>query len=144
MLLDAYSYLRRLSFTFQTHNFNLLDPHFSICSIFQLTRCIRESWLNVVLVVCSLDENLLIDLFYKNVSFLTFFYVPYTSGTAIRTSQSTTFFASSSKSVVFYFTNIDSNKLKDMFWNLLMTKSLVEIYSKTCFEKIGAFQSSKA
>ena len=36
------------------------------CSIFQLTRCIRESWLNVVFVVCSLGENLLIDLFYKS------------------------------------------------------------------------------
>ena len=35
------------------------------CSIFQLTRCIRESWLNVVFVVCSLGENLLIDLFFK-------------------------------------------------------------------------------
>ena len=131
-----------------THTFNYIQhskmQHF--CSIFQLTRCIRESWLtgNVVFVVCSLGENLLIDLFYKNVSFLTFFYVPYTLGTAIRTSQSTTFFASSSNIVGFYFTNIDSNKLKDMFWNLLMTKSLVEIYSKTCFEKIGAFQSSKA
>ena len=36
------------------------------CSIFQLTRCIRESWLNVVFVVCSLGENLLIDLFWQN------------------------------------------------------------------------------
>ena len=35
------------------------------CSIFQLTKCIRESWLNVVFVVCSLGENLLIDLFYR-------------------------------------------------------------------------------
>ena len=35
------------------------------CSIFQLTRCIRESWLNVVFVFCSLGENLLIDLFFK-------------------------------------------------------------------------------
>ena len=43
------------------------------CSIFQLTRCIGESWLNVVFVVCSLGENLLIDLFYeKSIIFDTF------------------------------------------------------------------------
>ena len=109
------------------------------CSIFQLTRCIGESWLNVVFVVCSLGENLLIDLFYKNVYYLTLFNVPYTSGTAIRTSQSTTFFALSPKIVHFYLSNIDSNKLFFDAVSLLWDSRLVQIYSKICFDKIDGF-----
>ena len=50
---------KRLSFTFQTHNSNLLDPQFfkyithwkmqHFCTIFQLTRCIQESFLMLFL-----------------------------------------------------------------------------------------------
>ena len=98
---------KRLSFTFQTHNSNLLDPHFS--TIFNIQKC------NIFVVFSnSPDASEKVDLmlflwsarlvkiysltsFMKKVSFLTFFNVPYTSGTAIRTSQSTTFFASSNK-----------------------------------------------
>ena len=109
----------RLSFTFQTHNSNLLDPHFS--TIFNIQKC------NIFVVFSdSTNASEKVDLvlflwsarlakiysfisFFKNVSFLTLFSVPYPSGKATKTSQSTTFFASSSKIEHFYLIIVDSN-----------------------------------
>ena len=109
----------RLNFTFQTHNSNLLDPHFS--TIFNIQKC------NIFVVFSdSTNASEKVDLvlflwsarlakiysfisFFKNVSFLTLFSVPYPSGKATKTSQSTTFFASSSKIEHFYLIIVDSN-----------------------------------
>ena len=111
----------RLSFTFQTHNSNLLDPHFP--TIFNIQKCNNfvvfsdstnaSEKVDLVLFLWSarLVETYPKTSFIKNVSFLTLFSAPYTSGAATKTSQSTTFFASSSKIVHFYLSNIDSNKL---------------------------------
>ena len=69
---------------------------------------------------------------------MTLFNVPYTSGIAIRTSQST-FFTSSSKIVHFYLSNIDSNKLFFDVVSLLWASRLVQIYSSTPFDNTGGF-----
>ena len=106
--------------------------------------------------------------FIKNVSFLTFFRAPYTSGTATKSSQSTTFFASSSKIEHFYlirywfkqtlfwrpFTFVSfllgENLPKDIFWQHLFWqhfliyssckfRALMKNYQNTCLDKIRSF-----
>ena len=108
----------RLSFTFQTHNSNLLDPNFS--TIFNIQKCNifvvfsdsanASEKLDLVLFLWSarLVETYPNTSFIKNVSFWTLFSAPYTWGSTTKTSQSTTFFASSSKIEHFCSTNIDS------------------------------------
>ena len=107
------------------------------CSIFQLTRCIWESWLNVVFVVCSLGENLLIDLFYRYLKKQTL--------------------------LIFLSFPLGENVLIDLFWQnwrLLKAQSLKSWKSKLCsfcertawwksthwlcLTNLVAFESSKA
>ena len=91
------------------------------CSIFQLTRCIRESWLNVVFVVCSLGENLLIDLFYRYLKKQTL--------------------------LIFLSFPLGENVLIDLFWQnwrLLKAQSLKSWNSKLCLfcERTACWKST--
>ena len=146
----------RLSFTFQTHNSHLLDPHFS--TIFNIQKCNNfvvfsdsaNASEKVDLVLCLWSSRLVETYpktsFIKNLSFLTLFSAPYTWGATTKTSQSTTFFASSSKIEHFDLIIIDSiwsiliqtNLFFDVVSFLWATR-LVKMYPKTSFDKTGGF-----
>ena len=146
----------RLSFTFQTHNSHLLDPHFS--TIFNIQKCNNfvvfsdsanaSEKVDLVLFLWSsrLVETYPKTSFIKNLSFLTLFSAPYTWGATTKTSQSTTFFASSSKIEHFDLIIIDSiwsiliqtNLFFDVVSFLWATR-LVKMYPKTSFDKTGGF-----
>ena len=97
----------RLSFASQTHNSNLLDTHFP--TIFNIQKCNKivvfsdptdaSEKVDLLLFLWSarLVETYTKTSFIKNLLFLTLFSAPYSSGSATKTSISTTFFASSSK-----------------------------------------------
>ena len=101
------------------------------CSIFQLTRCIWESWLNVVFVVCSLGENLLIDLFYKSLkkqTLLIFWAFAWWKCTHWPLLTKLEAFESSKL-----------KKLEKQTLFILWAYRLVEIHSLTLFDKSGGF-----
>ena len=101
------------------------------CSIFQLTRCIRESWLNVVFVVCSLGENLLIDLFYKSLKkqTLLIFELP--------AWWKCTHWPLLTKLEAFESSKLKKLEKQTLF--ILWAYRLVEIHSLTSFDKSGGF-----
>ena len=101
------------------------------CSIFQLTRCIRESWLNVVFVVCSLGENLLIDLFFKYLKskLCSFFELP--------AWWKCTHWPLLTKLEAFESSKLKKLEKQTLF--ILWAHRLVEIHSLTSFDKSGGF-----
>ena len=127
------------------------------CSIFQLTRCIRESWLNVVFVVCSLGENLLIDLFFKYLKKQTL--LIFWASRLVKMYSLTSFLNTWKTKLCSFFEfpawwkcthwhlltkleAFESSKLKKLEKQtlfILWAHRLVEIHSLTSFDKSGGF-----
>ena len=113
------------------------------CSIFRLNKCIWESWLSVVFVVCPLGGNVPKHLFWKNWGLL--------KAVKLEKLEKADF-------AHFVSCPLDGNVHKDLFWqNCVILKALslkslkkqtllifwaarlVETYTKTSFDKIGGF-----
>ena len=115
------------------------------CSIFRLNKCIWESWLSVVFVVCPLGENLLIYLFHQKRVILDTF-------------QCSIHFRKSYQNFTIYNIFLQHHqKLNIFIWSLLIqTHSFLTSFHfcelpawwksthLPILTKLGAFESSKA
>ena len=97
------------------------------CSIFQLTRCIRESWLNVVFVVCSLGDNPFLNTWKSKLC--SFFELP--------AWWKCTHWPLLTKLEAFESSKLKKLEKQTLF--ILWTHRLVEIHSLTSFDKSGGF-----